>query len=140
MKQQQFPITYIFIYKPADSYPGCTEGWVLPDDSRLQEPVVERWTEDSGIRRKPRPRSLSPTILSLSGGVMRSVSGNEIDALLARMLQQPNSTYVPNIDRNLDCLYTSLQLEMIRPEMSDRESDEVELPRKTAQRGELTAD
>lgn len=86
----------------------------MADSTRLQEPVVDRWSEQvENSAKKRQSREITASIFSLSGGVMKSRSGNKIDYLLARMLQEPNSTYIPNIDRNLDCLYTSLQLEMI---------------------------
>lgn len=92
----------------------------MDDEAGIEEPVVERWSEESQRPRgRPQPRTFSPSILSLSGGVMRSRSGNEIDALLARMLQQSESTYIPNIDRNLDFLYISLQLDLIKPEVNE---------------------
>jgi hypothetical protein len=127
--------TASIIYKSADSYAGCTEGWDVDDEPSIDEPVVDRWTDQaSGPKRKKRPR-LSGGFFSLSGGVMRDPSGagNRIDYLLAKMLEQPDSLYVPNIDRNLDCLYTSLQLEMIDPHRNGRisppEDDEMRPPK-----------
>jgi len=96
----------------------------LAEDSRVQEPVVDRWSDEAGeSRKKRRPASLGPSIFCLSGGVMKSRAGNEIDLLLARMLQAPDTEYIPNIDRNLDCLFTSLRLEMIKPDVVRRDRE-----------------
>lgn len=89
----------------------------MDDELSVDEPVVDRWSDEaSALKRKRRP-GLTSGFFSLSGGVMRDKSGagNRIDYLLAKMLERPDSLYIPNIDRNLDCLYTSLQLEMIDP-------------------------
>ena len=41
-------------------------------------------------------------------------TSNRIDGLLMRMMEHPSSgRYHPNIDRNLDYLFTFLQLDMI---------------------------
>lgn len=60
--------------------------------------------------------SLDLPIFTLSGGLMRaSVTGNRIDGLLSKMIQSPDAVrYVRNVDRNLDYLITSLQLDMIK--------------------------
>ena len=100
----------------------------MADNTRLQEPVVDRWTEHAeSSEDKRKGKEITRSLFSLSGGVMKSRSGNKIDYLLARMLQEPNSTYVPNIDRNLDCLYTSLQLEMIKPDVKEHAPDQGEI-------------
>lgn len=107
----------------------------MDDEPSIDEPVVDRWSDEaSGPKKKKRP-GLHPGFFSLSGGVMRdrSGAGNRIDYLLAKMLERPDSFYVPNIDRNLDCLYTSLQLEMIDPHRNGRisppEGEELPPPR-----------
>jgi hypothetical protein len=55
-------------------------------------------------------------VFALSGGLMRSsVTSNRIDSLLSRMIERPGACrYVQNVDQNLDYLFTSLQLDMIR--------------------------
>ncbi len=106
----------------------------MDDELSIEEPIVDRWSDAASGPKKKRP-GLHPGFFSLSGGVMRdrSGSGNRIDYLLAKMLERPDSLYVPNIDRNLDCLYTSLQLEMIDPHrngrMSPPESEKSSPPR-----------
>jgi len=93
----------------------------VDDELSIDEPVVDRWSDEANAPKKKRP-GLSPEIFSLSGGVMRDKSrtGNRIDYLLAKMLERADSLYIPNIDRNLDCLYTSLQLEMVDPHGNGR--------------------
>lgn len=93
----------------------------MDDESSVDEPVVERWSDEASAPKKRRP-GLHTEIFSLSGGVMRdkSLAGNRIDYLLAKMLERADSLYIPNIDRNLDCLYTSLQLEMVDPHGNGR--------------------
>lgn len=106
----------------------------MDDEPSIDEPVVDRWSDEASGPKKKRP-GLHPGFFSLSGGVMRdrSGAGNRIDYLLAKMLERTDSLYVPNIDRNLDCLYTSLQLEMIDPHRNGRisppEDDKLPLPR-----------
>jgi hypothetical protein len=88
----------------------------VDDELSIDEPVVDRWNGEAGASKKKKS-GLSSGFFSLSGGVMRdrSGAGNRIDYLLAKLLERPDSLYIPNIDRNLDCLLTSLQLEMIDP-------------------------
>ncbi len=57
----------------------------------------------------------------------KSGAGSTIDYLLAKMLENPDTFYVPDIDRNLDCLLTSLKLGMINPDQitqAPRQPDE----------------
>ena len=100
----------------------------MGDQSSTDERAAETWTEEADLRRKRR-RGLHPGFFSLSGGVMKDKSGagSTIDYLLAKMLENPETFYVSDIDRNLDCLLTSLQLEMIKPdqlEAAPRQADE----------------
>ena len=89
----------------------------MDDELSIDETVVDRWSDEASDAKKKKRPGLGPGFFSLSGGVMRDKSGagNRIDYLLAKMLERPDSLYIPNIDRNLDCLLTSLQLEMINP-------------------------
>ncbi len=67
-------------------------------------------------RRRPRRKSLGPSFFSLSGGIMKRDprTANRIDALLTRMMEQETpAPYSAHVERNLDYLYTSLQLDMI---------------------------
>lgn len=107
----------------------------MDDELSIDEPVVDRWSDEASNPKKKKRPGLNPGFFSLSGGVMRdrSKAANRIDYLLAKMLERTDSLYVPNIDRNLDCLYTSLQLEMIDPHRNGRisppEDDKLPLPR-----------
>ena len=56
-------------------------------------------------------------------------TSNRIDGLLARMIVQPMAgKYVADIDKNLDFLFTSLQLDMINMAV-DSSSEEPREPR-----------
>jgi len=86
--------------------------------SRIEEPTVERWPEDESPAADTRDASavLDFPFFRLSGGMMRenAKTSNRIDGLLMRMMEHPSSgRYHPNIDRNLDYLFTFLQLDMI---------------------------
>jgi hypothetical protein len=89
----------------------------LENDSCIEEPKVDRWHHVSEVPARTQEdldRRLS--ILSLSGGVMtdRTRTANRIDGLLTRMMESPSSArYLADIDKNLDYLFTSLQLDMI---------------------------
>ncbi len=112
-------------------------GWELEKSTRVSEPDVSRWSEDqlpeSGLD-EARP---SIDVFSLSGGVMRpgSRASNRIDGLLTKMIESPASCrYIRDIDRNLDYLFTHLQLDMIARSSKDLsaapepEPEQVEAP------------
>jgi hypothetical protein len=103
-------------------------GWDLEKSTRITEPEVERWGE---VAAAPENEERGPRtdleIFSLSGGVMRSraQTANRIDGLLSRMLENPSSCkYVRDIDKNLDYLFTHLQLDMIERVAKDSTSRE----------------
>jgi hypothetical protein len=103
-------------------------GWDLEKSTRITEPEVERWSE---VAAAPENEERGPRtdleIFSLSGGVMRSraQTANRIDGLLSRMLENPSSCkYVRDIDKNLDYLFTHLQLDMIERVAKDSTSRE----------------
>jgi hypothetical protein len=103
-------------------------GWDLEKSTRITEPEVERWGEvaDAPENEERGPRT-DLEIFSLSGGVMRSraQTANRIDGLLSRMLENPSSCkYVRDIDKNLDYLFTHLQLDMIERVAKDSTSRE----------------
>ncbi|MGQ9587947.1 MAG: hypothetical protein ACUVT7_06165 [Thermoplasmata archaeon] len=82
---------------------------------RIEEPAVDRWSDDFGSHERRQGVTTLP-FFSLSGGVMRDKAriANRIDGLLTKMMQNPSSVrYLPSIDKNLDYLFTSLQLDMI---------------------------
>jgi len=58
----------------------------------------------------------SVDIFRLSAGVMtpQTRTSNRIDGLLSHMLEKPSSSrYVGDVDKNLDYLFTHLQLDML---------------------------
>jgi hypothetical protein len=86
--------------------------------NRIEEPAVERWSEDksAAVETKDTGAVVDFPFFRLSGGMMRAnaKTSNRIDGLLMRMMEHPSSgRYYPNIDRNLDYLFTFLQLDMI---------------------------
>lgn len=95
----------------------------MENDSCVEEPEIERWHHVSDLALRTQEtvdRCLS--ILSLSGGVLKDKTrtANRIDGLLTKMMENPSSAkYLPNIDKNLDYLFTSLQLDMIDIVASD---------------------
>lgn len=104
-------------------------GWELEKGTRISEPAVERAgvSQDEGSA-----DAAGIDIFRLSGGVLSSSSrtSNRIDGLLAKMLESPDSgRYLGNIDKNLDYLYTSLQLDLIDRVAKDVSSRKpVEIP------------
>lgn len=87
----------------------------MEKSTKFAEPAVERWDEvdPEGKEADTRP---ALDIFSLSGGVMKTnaQTANRIDGLLSKMLEHPDSCkYVGDIDKNLDYLFTHLQLDMI---------------------------
>lgn len=100
-----------------DTYDSSGEGWDLEKDSRTEEPAVDRWEHVADIAQRTQEAVEGClSIFSLSGGVLRdrARTANRIDGLLAKMMKSPSSVrYLPDIDRNLDYLFTSLQLDMI---------------------------
>jgi hypothetical protein len=66
--------------------------------------------------KRRRRKTLGPSFFNLSGGVLRREprTSQRIDALLARILEdaEPDES-APHIDKNLEYLHTSLQLDMI---------------------------
>lgn len=108
-------------------------GWDLEKGTHITELEVDRWG-DVNTAPENEERSSEPAIeiFSLSAGVMKSraQTANRIDGLLVRMLESPSSCkYVKDIDKNLDYLFTHLQLDMIARTAKDttpREETRVE--------------
>jgi len=101
----------------------------LQSEDKVEEPALDRWSIGGiavGPEEDVEPRALD--IFSLSAGVMtaQSRTSNRIDGLLGHLLESPSgSKYMGNIDRNLDYLFTHLQLDMIEriaKDVSARES------------------
>ena len=80
-------------------------------------------------------------IFRLSGGVIgrSNRTSNRIDGLLVRMLSNPDyGKYLGGIDRNLDYLYTSLQLDLIgrvAEDVSLKNIDVVEIQKSSEELG-----
>lgn len=102
----------------------------MEDEVKIAEPAVDRWSAaHAALGRTSEPRGSDPKLFSLSGGIMRQrvKTSNKIDGLLSRMMEHPEAgKYLPFIDRNLDYLFTSLQLDMITmvAERSEEEPSE----------------
>ena len=100
-----------------DTYVSSKKGWDLETVKRIDEPAVDRWSEQpaSSERDASAVKGDLP-FFRLSGGILRANArtSNRIDDLLRKMIQDQNSSrYIPNIDKNLDYLHTSLKLDMI---------------------------
>ena len=85
---------------------------------RIKEPATERWSESesAAVEDKDTGAVVEFPFFRLSGGMMRenAKTSNRIDGLLMRLMEHPSSGgYHPNVDRNLDYLFTYLQLDMI---------------------------
>lgn len=85
--------------------------------SRLEEPVVDRHEQElASVARSTRRRTIGPSFFTLSGGILKRDprTSNRIDSMLTNMLEaEPSKAYSPHVDKNLDYLHTSLQLDMI---------------------------
>ncbi len=89
----------------------------MQSEDRVDEPIVDRWggmgqetVADDGRE------TASVDIFRLSAGVMtpQTRTSNRIDGLLSHMLERPSSSrYVSDVDKNLDYLFTHLQLDML---------------------------
>jgi len=88
----------------------------LGEEERIQQPAEDTSSDGVTACVAAEHKFETISIFSLSGGLMRPAAktANRIDGLLARMLLQPGTGgYKENIDKNLDYLFTSLQLDMI---------------------------
>ena len=84
---------------------------------RIDEPAVDRWGERSAASDTGESSVKGDLpFFRLSGGILKTNArtSNRIDDLLRKLVEDNNSSrYMPNIDKNLDFLLTSLQLDMI---------------------------
>lgn len=107
--------------------------------NKIEEPAVKRWSEDksAAVETKDTGAAVEFPFFRLSGGMMRenAKTSNRIDGLLMRMMEHPSSgRYHPDVDRNLDYLFTFLQLDMIGmaakdvSEMNRKRSEEAPRP------------
>jgi hypothetical protein len=100
-----------------DTYASSKKGWDLETVKRIDEPAVDRWSEQSAASERDASGAKGDLpFFRLSGGILRTNArtSNRIDDLLRRLVQDGNSSrYMPNIDKNLDYLFTYLKLDMI---------------------------
>jgi hypothetical protein len=100
-----------------DTYASSKKGWDLETVKRIDEPAVDRWGDQSAASdAKESSMEGDLPIFRLSGGIMKTNArtSNRIDDLLRKLVEDNNSSrYMPNIDKNLDYLYTYLKLDMI---------------------------
>ncbi|MBU0623976.1 MAG: hypothetical protein KJ672_03925 [Candidatus Thermoplasmatota archaeon] len=116
-----------------DTYASSKKGWDLETVKRIDEPAVDRWGERSAASDASESSVKGDLpFFRLSGGIMKTNArtSNRIDDLLRKLVEDNNSSrYMPNIDKNLDYLYTYLKLDMIGrvandvSEMSRRRSE-----------------
>ncbi len=87
----------------------------MGEEKLVQEPAEDPFSDVAEIEASEEPFA-GLSIFRLSGGIMKPAAktSNRIDGLLAKMLVQPGTeSYLKDIDKNLDFLFTSLQLDMI---------------------------
>ena len=119
-----------YIYKSAYTYRAPKKGWELENTARPSEPVMERWEEESSAEHDE--QQVGMRIFGLSGGVLghSSRTSNRIDGLLLKMIEnQSSAKYLGDIDRNLDYLFTCLQLDLIERIARDVSPIEEDEPR-----------
>ena len=84
---------------------------------RIDEPAVDRWGERSAASDTGESSVKGDLpFFRLSGGILKTNArtSNRIDDLLRKLVEDNNSSrYMPNIDKNLDYLFTYLKLDMI---------------------------
>ena len=96
---------------------------------------AREFDEDRAKRMALQKQLLNSSFFNLSGGIMKEEkksSWSSIDDLLCKLMaQSDNQRFTKHVDRNLDYLHTSLQLDMIRMVAEDikPERDETEFDR-----------
>lgn len=79
--------------------------------------------EDRAKRKALQKELLNSSFFNLSGGILKEEKQNgwsSIDGLLCKLMtQSPEKRFTKHVDRNLDYLHTSLQLDMIRMAAED---------------------
>jgi len=99
-----------------DTYASSKKGWDLETVKRIDEPAVDRWSARSAAS-DANESSVKGDLpfFRLSGGILRTNArtSNRIDDLLRKLVEDNSSRYMPNIDKNLDYLFTYLKLDMI---------------------------
>jgi len=99
-----------------DTYASSKKGWDLETVKRIDEPAVDKWSERSAAS-EANESSVKGDLpfFRLSGGILKTNArtSNRIDDLLRKLVEDNSSRYMPNIDKNLDYLFTYLKLDMI---------------------------
>ena len=104
------------------------------EDTDFGTEEAREFDEDRAKRMALQKQLLNSSFFNLSGGIMKEEkrsSWSSIDDLLCKLMaQSDNQRFTKHVDRNLDYLHTSLQLDMIRlvaedikPERDDTEFD-----------------
>jgi hypothetical protein len=86
----------------------------LENSVRVSELALDRWDEE--LSDELDQEQVGIEAFRLSGAVFgpATKTSNRIDDLLTRMLRHPGlGKYLGNVDKNLDYLYTCLQLDLI---------------------------
>ena len=99
-----------------DTYASSKKGWDLETVKRIDEPAVDRWSEQSAASERDASGAKGDLpFFRLSGGILKTNArtSNRIDDLLRKLVEDNSSRYMPNIDKNLDYLFTYLKLDMI---------------------------
>jgi hypothetical protein len=100
-----------------DTYASSKKGWDLETVKRIDEPAVDRWSEQSADSDASEASVKGDLpFFRLSGGILKTNArtSNRIDDLLRKLVEDNNSSrYMPNIDKNLDYLFTYMKLDMI---------------------------
>ncbi len=117
----------------------------MEKDSRIGEPAVDRWQSASPTHEltEETAEGAGLAIFNLSAGIMRerARTSNRIDGLLTKMMEHSTTVkYLADIDKNLDYLFTSLQLDMINTvakEVSARDQRKVPLAERPRSRQAL---
>jgi hypothetical protein len=120
-----------------DTYGSSKKGWDLETVKRIDEPAVDRWGEQTAASDTSESSVKGDLpFFRLSGGILKANArtSNRIDDLLRKLVENNSSRYMPNIDKNLDYLFTYLKLDMIGrvahdvSEMSRRRSETAQGP------------
>jgi hypothetical protein len=116
-----------------DTYASSKKGWDLETVKRIDEPAVDRWSEQSAASDASESSAQGDLpFFRLSGGIMKTNArtSNRIDDLLRKLVEDNNSSrYMPNIDKNLGYLFTYLKLDMINFAAQDFAKSELDKSR-----------
>ena len=100
------------------------------DNIDIESVEAREFDENRAKRAALQKELLSSSFFNLSGGVMKEEkksSWNSIDGLLCKLMaQSDDQRFTKHVDRNLDYLHTSLQLDMIRMVAEDIKPEKIE--------------